>query len=108
MSGDEAAFELDAAKCIRDLKRLIASERALGSPPVARQRLVLMPEHGGREPHEALVDELALTLCGHAAGGETELQLVVVDAPATVSLISEVRMHFYSCTRCLVTGVVLL
>ena len=90
MSGDEAAFELDAANCSRDLKRLIASEQALGAPPVARQRLVLMPAHCGREPHEVLVDGRALVQCGHAAGDETELELVVVDAPAEVPEISEV------------------
>ena len=83
MSGDEAAFELDAAKCIRDLKRLIASERALGKPAVYRQRLVLMPEHGGCEPHEVLADGRALAQCGHAAGDETELELVVLYAPGT-------------------------
>ena len=90
MSGDEAAFELDAAKCLRDLKRLIASEQALGAPPVARQRLVLMPQHGGREPHEVLADGRALAQCGHAAGDETELELVVVDAPVEMPWISKV------------------
>ena len=95
MSGDEAAFELDAAKCIRDLKRLIASERALGAPPVARQRLVLMPAHGGREPHEVLADGRTLAHCGQAAGDETELELVVVDAPVDVPVISEVRLPFF-------------
>ena len=96
MSGDEAAFELDAAKCIRDLKRLIANEQALGAPPVARQRLVLMPEHGGREPHEVLVDGRALAQCGHAAGDETELELVVMDSPVELPMpvISEVRLPF--------------
>jgi len=97
MSGDEAVFELDAAKCIRDLKRLIAGEQTLGAPPVARQRLVLMPEHGGREPHEVMVDGRALAQCGNAAGDETQLELVVVDAPAEVPVISEVRtLYLYS------------
>ena len=105
MSGDEAAFELDAAKRIRDLKRLIASERVLGAPPVARQRLVLMPQHGGCEPHEVLVDGRALAQCGHAAGEETQLELVVVDAPAEVPEISRVRTPFISArAACLVFG----
>ena len=96
MSGDEAAFELDTAKCIRDLKRLIASERVLGSPPIARQRLVLMPAHGGREPHEVLADGRALAQCGHAVGDETELELVVVDAPVEVPVISEVLPYLFN------------
>jgi len=96
MSGDEAAFELDGARRIRDLKRAIAGERALGTPPVSRQRLVLMPAHGGREPHEVLADGRVLSACGDASG-ETELELVVMDAPAEIPKIPRVRVCVCEC-----------
>ena len=96
MSGDEAAFELDGARRIRDLKRAIAGERALGTPPVSRQRLVLMPAHGGREPHEVLADGRVLSACGEATD-ETELELVVMDAPAEIPKIPRVRVCVCKC-----------
>ena len=88
MSGDEVEFEIDAAKRVRDLKQAIAGCHALDTPPAARQRLVLMPPHGGKEPHEVLADARLLAQCG--TSDDTELELVILDAPEDVPCISRV------------------
>ena len=94
MSGDEVEFEIDTAKRVRDLKQAIAGCHALHTPPAARQRLVLMPTHGGKEPHEVLADARLLVQCG--TGDDTELELVILDAPEDVPCISRV-----ACRSCL-------
>jgi hypothetical protein len=78
MAGADVEFAYRADMTIGELKRMIAHDNTLGVPPVWRQRLVLMPAHGGHEPHEILADSNLISACNFTTSAPV-VELVVLE-----------------------------